>query len=210
MQRRRMEEFVPLHLNALERSPGLQTWLKAATRGVDPEYLTTSDWFTRGQGSGNFIWAPAPAAADVVVEQLGKARHKHPTSLHIVVVPRLMTGLWRRHLTRECDCYFRIPAGAKIWGKTQYEPVLIFVCLPLSRHRPWKLQGTKLLDGFERKVRELHKTNSRFRGRLLRKLFVQTRVLESLPDRLVRSMLQRAGEHPGPDRTARKLSPIHL
>ena len=32
------------------------------------------------------------ADADVVVEGLGKKRHKIPSNLHIVVVPCLMTG----------------------------------------------------------------------------------------------------------------------
>jgi hypothetical protein len=97
------------------------------------------------------------------------------------------------------DFHFEIGAGSSVWTKARHEPLLIFVRLPLSRHRPWKLQGTLLLEELDRKMRELHKTNSRFRGRLLRKLFLQTRKLEGMPDRMVRRMLQRSGEQPIPD-----------
>ena len=87
MQRVSMEAFVPLHLSALERSGELRSWLlTAAAKSLDPIFLEPNDWFTKGQGQGTFIWHPAPTAANVVVEQLGKARHKkQPANLHIVV-----------------------------------------------------------------------------------------------------------------------------
>jgi hypothetical protein len=115
MQRISMEQFVPLHLSALECSPQILSWI---TAGLEPIFLEPEDWFTKGQELGTFVWHPGPAAADVVVEQLGKARHKRPTSLHSVVVPRIMTGRWRRHMTRECDCYFRIPPRLLVVGKS--------------------------------------------------------------------------------------------
>jgi hypothetical protein len=132
-----MEEVCPLHATAFERSPELKSWLTTATKLLDPTFLEPEDWFLQGQGSGNFIWSPAPAAVEVVVEQLGKARHKRPNSLHLIVTPRLMTGRWRRHLIRETDFYFKIPAGAcSIWGADQHEPILIFVCLPFDISNP--------------------------------------------------------------------------
>ena len=116
MQRVSMEAFVPLHLSALERSGELRSWLTAVAKSLDPIFLEPNNWFTKGQGQGTFIWHPAPTAANVVVEQLGKARHKkQPANLHIVVAPRLlMTGGWRRHMIRECNCYFPIPAATSL------------------------------------------------------------------------------------------------
>ena len=108
-----------------------------------------------------------------------------------------MTARWRRRVGKLSDFHFEIGAGSSVWTKAR--PLLIFVCLPLSRHMPWKLRGTLLLEEFDGKMRELHKTNSRFRGRLLRKLFLQMRKLESMPDRMVRRVLQRSGEQPIPD-----------
>jgi hypothetical protein len=179
MQRISMQQFVPLHLSALERSSALRPWLTAATKGLDPIFLEPEDWFTKGQGSGTFIWSPAPAAADVVVEQLGKARHKRTTSIHLVVVPRLMTGRWRRHMTRECDCYFRIPAGCSLWGKTQYEPVLIFVCLPFVVHRPHFTAKLKLLEDFYGTMLQddLWEVSDERGGTFLRKFLRQARSL---------------------------------
>jgi hypothetical protein len=182
MQRVSMEKFVPLHLSALERSEKLRPWLTAATKGLEPIFLEPKDWFTTGQGFGTFIWHPAPAAADVVVEQLGKARHKRPSSLHIVVVPRLMTGRWRRRMTRECDCYFRIPAGVSLWDKTQYEPVLIFVCLPFVVHRPNFPARHKLLEDFRGAMlqEDLWQVSDERGGTFLRKFLQQARSLCSL------------------------------
>jgi hypothetical protein len=190
--------YVPLNKGALELEPGLKPWLDGVwddERGK-LHWLAPKDWFAHGTTPRNCVWAPAPAAADVAAEQMARRIHQHPGSCHIFIAPRLMTARWRRRVGKLSDFHLEIGAGSSVWTRARHEPLLIFVCLPLSRHRPWKLRGTKLLDGFERQVRELHKTNSRFRGRLLRKLFVQTRVLESLPDRLVRRMLQRAGEQP--------------
>jgi hypothetical protein len=89
---RDIRHWAPLNKGALERSLGLGTWLDRATRGLGFETLQQEGWFAEGHGYGNFLWAPAPAAVEVVVKQLGKARLKRPESLHVIVVPRLMTG----------------------------------------------------------------------------------------------------------------------
>ena len=128
--------FIPLHLSAFERSPALHCWMRQWTRALDFTFLDPSDWFTTGHSHGHFVWSPPPAAAAVVVEQLGKARMKRPEALHLVVVPRLMTGLWRRHLTRTCDAYFRVRVGSDLWPASEHEPLLIFVCLPFVSSSP--------------------------------------------------------------------------
>ena len=62
----------------------------------------------------------------MVVKQLGRAWLKQPESMHIMVVPRVMTGRWRKHLTRGTDFYFRLDSG-KVWPwKKHFEPLLIF------------------------------------------------------------------------------------
>ena len=100
------------------------------------EFLSPKGWFTDGRGMGNYVWTPPPAAADVVVEQLCLARHKRLQSVHMVVVPRLMTGHWRKHLTRATDFCFKMD-NPKLWPlSTLFEPVLIFVCIPMLSHRP--------------------------------------------------------------------------
>jgi hypothetical protein len=87
----------PLELSALDREPKLLRWLKSATSGIGFEFLNPEDWFGIGHGRGNFIWTPPPAAAEVVVEQLVKAGLKSPESMHLVVVPRMMTDELGKH-----------------------------------------------------------------------------------------------------------------
>ena len=104
--------------------------------GHEATFLSPNGWFEDTNAEGTFVWAPAPAAADLVVERLGTARHKRPNSLHLVVVPRLMTGYWRKALLKAADCCCRIDSDT-LWNmKTQFEPLLIFFCFPFLPHRP--------------------------------------------------------------------------
>ena len=92
MTGRPMISFVPLHLSAFERSDKLKNWIDKATYGLNFQSLDPKGWFTKVNSIGNFVWAPPPGAGDVVVDLLGKARLKQPKAMHIVVIPRLMTG----------------------------------------------------------------------------------------------------------------------
>jgi hypothetical protein len=108
MQGKPMVDYIPLHLDPLVREARLKPWLESLLRGLGPEFLTSEGWFDEGQGRGTYVWTPAPAAGEVVVEQLGRALLKRPESMHIVVVPRIMAGRWRRHLTQGTDDYFKL------------------------------------------------------------------------------------------------------
>jgi hypothetical protein len=83
---------VPLHLDALQRKDTLKRWLQDICADLKPFFLEPEDWFEQAHKYGNFIWTPPPAAAEAVVDQLGKWRLKRPECVHLVVVPRLMTG----------------------------------------------------------------------------------------------------------------------
>jgi hypothetical protein len=96
------------------------------------------------------------------------------------------------------DFNFELGPGSDIWSNARHKPLLIYVCLPLSTHSPWKLKGTKFVDNLDRKMRELHHTNCKWRGRLLRQLLIQVRGLDALPEGMVRRMLQRAKHKPFP------------
>jgi hypothetical protein len=106
MRGQAMEHFIPLHLHAFERSPTLKAWFQDVLGTTSVTYLDPKGWYTKAHTFGNLIWFPPPVAADVVVEQLDRARHKRPSCMHLIAVPRLMTGQWRCHLTRDADCYF--------------------------------------------------------------------------------------------------------
>eukprot|EP00978_Attheya_sp_CCMP212_P023422 scaffold71692_cov50-Attheya_sp.AAC.1 len=79
-----MTAYVPLHLNAFERDPRLKTFIEFVTQDMNPTFLTPEGWFDEGHGTGTFVCPPPPAAADVVVEQLGKCRTKRPHSMHLI------------------------------------------------------------------------------------------------------------------------------
>ena len=180
-----MKMYVPLHLSAVEQSPSVLTWIKDITRDLGPTFLTPEGWFvdTHTYGfRGSFIWMPPPAAADVVVEQLARARHKRPDCLHLIVVPRLMTGYWRKHLTRGSDCHFLVDSP-DIWDlDEQYEPLLVFLCLPFISREP-NLNGRKeYLEQFQREVctPEMSQLGSPGSRRLLRKFLNKARYLSDV------------------------------
>jgi hypothetical protein len=71
---------------------------------------------------------------------------KTPESMHIIIVHTLMTGRWRSHLGRGTDGYFKIGSCKDVWEiSAQFEPLLIFVCLPYVSHIPRLEEREKLL-----------------------------------------------------------------
>jgi hypothetical protein len=199
-------DYIPLHESAIEIEPGVKLWLERlwpSERG-ELEFLTPNDWLNHGRGGGrNCVWAPAPAAADVAAEQLARAVHQHPDSCHIFIAPRLMTSRWRRRVGRLADFEFELGAGSSSWPKERHEPLLIFVILPLSKYRPWKLRGTGLLVDYGRKLRLVHKEDCKRRGRILCQLLRATSRLECMSQSVVRRMLLRPEHKSVSDTTSR-------
>ena len=130
-------DFILLHLNTFQRFGKLRDCLMDVLSGMEKvTMLSPEGRFTTAHDYGTFVWTPPPASSDVVVEQLSMDRHMRAQGMHIIVVPRLMTGYWRKHLGRATDMYFKL-ANEEVWPlKVMFEPVLIFVCLPLISHRP--------------------------------------------------------------------------
>ena len=177
-----MEAFVPLHKTAYERSPALRPWLEDVLAGHGAHFLTPEGWFEGADKEGTFVWSPPPAAADLVVERLAQARHKRPNSLHLVVVTRLMTGRWRKQLFKATGyhCSLSLPS---VWDiETQFEPLLIFVCLPFLSHRPDFEQRESHCKGLRRILQpeELSEGNQEIQGDLLRQLLLRARSVSPL------------------------------
>lgn len=190
--------FVPLHLSAMDRSEDVVEWIKSLWNESlgELELLTPEGWFTTGHGNGAYLWIPPPAAADVVAEQIGEARHKRPEGAHVVVVPRLMTGKWRRLLNRQSDFSTVIPIGTSCWPKSMYEPLMLFVCFPHIQHSPWRLKQAPFVDSVEGKLRSLPAFGERGRRYLLRQLFLRAGKLHSVSEGMVRKLLQDPGWKP--------------
>jgi hypothetical protein len=126
---------------------------------------------------------PPPAAVEVVVDQLGKWRLKRSECVHLVVVPRLMTGRWRRALKRGTDFYIHVD-WEEIWPlKEMYEPLLIFVVLPYIGNALNLAQRALLLETFKRRLlqRDMSEISAGGRRTFLRKLFIRARRLSAMP-----------------------------
>ena len=55
-----------------------------------------SMWILEHESGGKlYLWSPAPAVADVAMEEFVKDWHKCTDIFHVVVVPRLLTPQWR-------------------------------------------------------------------------------------------------------------------
>ena len=122
-------DHVPLHLGVDQRSPQMVDWLREVFDVEKQDVLRPEDWFVRGhdvvgwerQGVSPwypkicpsiYLWTPPLAAAQYTVEQLRKAHHRHQKSMHVVVIPRLFTSLWRKQLYKVADLVFEILAGS--------------------------------------------------------------------------------------------------
>ena len=196
MTGRNMLEFMPLHLSALDRDASLKDWVLswANEKNGDYYFLEPEDWFGEGQTRDKCVWSPPPAAADVAVEMLGKAKHKRPKLEHIFICPRLMTNRWRKQLSKVCDVVLTIPVGTHIWGVRQHEPLLIGIAFPLIDHRPWRLRGTPLMERSLGDLSKVPETAVSWGRDILRKLFECTRGLDRLPERVVWELLHASGQ----------------
>mmetsp|Transcript_18233 Transcript_18233/g.45137 ORF Transcript_18233/g.45137 Transcript_18233/m.45137 type:complete len:1296 (-) Transcript_18233:2196-6083(-) len=183
MNGEKMSRHVPLNLSAFDRSPQLKQRFDSYFPTLKLKLMKPRDWFDEYHRFGNFVWTPPPAAAEAVVDLLNKARHKRPESMHIVLVPRLMTGRWRRMLTRTSDFYFKMDWSDSWDLKVHHEPLLCFICLPFRVSRPKLRERAQLLDevGSLLLQPDLRKKSHGERWDLLRKFLVQARSLCTLP-----------------------------
>jgi hypothetical protein len=160
MAGKRMLEFVPIHISALDRTPKLKPWLDSFV-DESAEYLTPEGWYTRGHDlnenqweqnsdglklpclkSGVFVWSPPPSAAESAIEELRKARHKRQVSQHLFIVPHLMQPLWRKHLHKATDIVLTLKPGHPAWPLDMLEPLALAFVFPFIRHKPWQLCGS--------------------------------------------------------------------
>jgi hypothetical protein len=101
----------------------------------------------------------------------------------------LFTSRWRKYLGKVCNLSFTIPLGSDVWDMSNFEPLISGFYLPLSRHKPWNLRGTPMLERVERMLCDLPPPDTRWGRSVLRELLFQARSLETMPVSLVQSML---------------------
>ena len=215
MQGKGILQFIPLHLSALDRQRKLKTWIQSfvipSELREEVIFLKVEDWFERAHdivgGSKNFdgiwipefraatyIWTPPPAAAQIAVEQLRRARLKRESSTHVFIVPRLMAPEWRKQLFRVSDLCIELPFD-DIWDKSsQHEPLTLAIVFPFLNHSPWQLKRSQAFLAMRNVLRRLWKEDKISTRVVLHKLFSIQRGLSTLSPGVVRKMLQGPGE----------------
>jgi hypothetical protein len=215
--------FIPLHLSALQRSETLKSWIQSWL-GNQAKFLEPADWFERGHdmsgGSkdskgywrpkilpGTLVWTPPPAAADVALEELRKARIKRQDSLHVIVIPRLLKPEWFRQLYKTCDLVFDVPIGADCWPTNMHEPLVVGIVFPFLSRAPWQLRRTPKMFQVARTVREVWQDGDVAAGHFLRQLLLDYAKLSSVPSNVVRKMLyfKRGREVPSQEKGTRRV-----
>jgi hypothetical protein len=119
-----------------------RAWCDAHLSVVQPD-----DWFNMRNLTGPRLWIPPPAAMLSVLEMFNEDRIVRPHLPHVFVVPRLMTHLWCKQLSKDADVVvFNVACGPDFWPKEMHEPLVVLIVFPLTHlHRyrgPWILKGT--------------------------------------------------------------------
>jgi hypothetical protein len=142
----------------------------------------------------------SPGRCHAAIDQFCEALYKRPCCFHVFAIPLLMTNRWRKQLSKATDVNFVVKPCTDIWGASQYEPLGVFISLPLYRHGHWRLRGTQPVADLARAMCSLQKSAYVQKGNLLREFLLLSRELDSMPEIVARQMFQTAKgrQVPGP------------
>ena len=132
-----------------------------------------------------------PAASDACMEELRKARMKRKHSLHIVLIPKLMTPLWLRQFCRIVDVYFFVPAKANhdFWPSHCHGALYVGIALPYLSHRTFQIRQTPKAVYVGRQLCKVLQDKNVDGGNLLRKFLQEYRSFPTLRKDVVWDML---------------------
>jgi hypothetical protein len=194
-----MALHIPLHLDAVIRSPSVLGWLRSWCPDSTITPLTPLEWFTVGHGLRDaspvpiesstawFAWAPAPAAARHALEELATSRHKRTDRNHIFICPRLFTSQWRKLLYKLADAVIEFPAGSlPCWPLTMHEPLILGLTLRFVSTSPWRLRNHQQVLDMVGALREMRPYVSGSERPLLRQLCQLPAALETVSSRMAR------------------------
>ena len=72
------------------------------------------------------LWMPPHTAMETDIEAINEKRMAYPNRAPVLVLPRLMTHLWRKHLGKDTDVLMTITAGDHFWDKSPHKRVHSF------------------------------------------------------------------------------------
>ncbi len=189
-----MLSFLPLSQGAMEIQPNLLEWIQRWTGSPKMKVLTEMEWFYHGHKSECSIWAPAPAAASIALDEIAEARLKRPHSSGAIFIVRcVMKSEWGKKFGKEMDLHFEIPAGDAFWNSTNFEPLSIGILFPLFRHLPWRARKSGLVLDAESTLRGVQKVLDYDRGSVLPELWDATRRIRGMQREMVRKLLRPVG-----------------
>jgi hypothetical protein len=166
--------FVPLNRSALELSPNLEGWIQQSLPGrykwivLDP-----AGWYTKGHTNGHFIWAPPPAVADAVLEQMCEAVINRPWNAHVFLCPAHMTYRWRKQLRKVSDLVLTIRVGGSLWPNCLHEPLVFGLTCPLLAYSPWRVKKTGRLAEGRDPMPKMWSQDWKVEGDILRELWTR-------------------------------------
>ncbi|KAL7559398.1 hypothetical protein ACA910_008019 [Epithemia clementina (nom. ined.)] len=157
-----MLEFIPLAKMAMERQgPHVKNFLSQVLQQPEGYYhkLKPDEWFNLPHDTdGVYLWAPPPCLGDVAIYLLAKAQHMQPWNTHLVIIPSIMAGRWRRMLYKVSDLLCVLPFGDDLWPmSTEYEPLTLAFVLPILNRAPWRVKHTDICLQQDSSLRTLHK-----------------------------------------------------
>jgi hypothetical protein len=152
-------KFIPLNEGANQRSQGaVERWVRGWWSGERGrvflekplKLLEPEDWFSLHEIEEARLWMPPPAAMETVISLFNEDRLTRPDIPHVFCVPRLMTNLWRKALSKDADVSFEVDVGNDVWSYSQFEPLVVMIVFPFAHvdryTGPWMVRGTDIAD----------------------------------------------------------------
>ena len=93
---------------------------------------------------------------EAVLEMFNEDRIVRPHLPHVFAVPRLMTHMWRKQLSKDADVILTLPRNSSVWPACMHEPLIILIVFPLTYveryYGPWVVKGTDAATAFEERI----------------------------------------------------------
>ena len=201
----KMLEHCPWGKSATEVSTSLVSTFNGWC-GRDLKVLRPEDWYESGHDivgwqmvkdgikhpiieTGAYLWCPPPAAADACIEQLQIARGKRKHSLHVMVIPKLMTPMWLKNLNKVSDLTFQIAPTHEFWSPHLHENLIVAFIFPFLPYRPWQLRSTPKMLSMGQELCKVFKTKEMAGRNLLRNFLLEVKEFPRMQSSMVWRLL---------------------
>ena len=123
---------------------------------------------------------------------------KRKSSIHVVVIQRLMTPKWLKQLLKAADCIFSIPASHPFWPSCHCEPLVVAILFPYLRYRPYQLKGTPKMFQMGGSLSKMFQETEVDTGSVLFKFLLGVKEFQSMSECMVWRVLYLGNPPPFP------------